>query len=63
MALMLFRAFLLLAVCVCSNAFAAVDKNNHVVLISLDGFPAWMWRDPVLTVVKLGGAVAGAPRR
>lgn len=35
-----------------STALAA-DKNHHVVLISLDGFPAWMWKDPSLPVPNL----------
>ena len=29
------------------------DKNQHVVLISIDGFPAWLWNDPSLMVPNL----------
>ncbi len=41
------------------------DKDRHVILISIDGFPAWMWRDPGLSVPNLRrlaaeGAVADA---
>ena len=32
---------------------AAIDKNQHVILISLDGFPAWMWNDESLQVPNL----------
>ena len=40
-------------------------KDRTVVLISIDGFPAWMWRDPTVPVPNLRrlareGAVAGA---
>lgn len=49
---MLFRP-LLLALALVAPAFAATDKNRHVVLISLDGFPAWMWKDASLPVPNL----------
>lgn len=29
------------------------DKDRHVILISLDGFPAWIWRDPNLAIPNL----------
>jgi len=29
------------------------NKDHHVILISLDGFPAWMWNDPSLQVPNL----------
>lgn len=40
-------------------------KDRTVILISIDGFPAWMWRDPALVVPNLrklarDGAVADA---
>lgn len=35
------------------TASAAVDKDQHVILISLDGFPAWMWNDESLMVPNL----------
>ncbi|MDB6117651.1 MAG: type phosphodiesterase/nucleotide pyrophosphatase [Verrucomicrobiaceae bacterium] len=46
-------------------ADAAPDKDRHVILISLDGFPAWIWRDPNLAIPNLRrlaaeGAVADA---
>ena len=45
-------------------AFAA-NPDRHVVLISIDGFPAYLWRDESIPVPHLrrlaaGGAVAGA---
>ena len=43
----------------------AVDKERHVILISIDGFPAWIWRNPDLAIPNLRrlaaeGAVADA---
>lgn len=32
---------------------SAIDKDQHVILISLDGFPAWMWKDESLMVPNL----------
>ena len=29
------------------------NKDHHVILISIDGFPAWMWNDPSLQVPNL----------
>ncbi len=29
------------------------NKDRHVILISIDGFPAWMWRNPELSVPNL----------
>jgi predicted AlkP superfamily pyrophosphatase or phosphodiesterase len=49
---MLRSLFLLLASLSCLSA-AGADANRHVILISLDGFPAWMWRDPALPVPNL----------
>ena len=46
------RFLFLLTFSFCTLATAA-DLNRHVVLISLDGFPAWMWRDPSLPVPNL----------
>ncbi len=53
-------AFLL----ICASASAA-NKDRHVVLISLDGFPAYLWRDetiplPNLRKLAADGAVADA---
>ncbi len=40
---------------------AAAEKGRHVVVISIDGFPAWLWRDPNLPVPNLRKlAAAGA---
>lgn len=36
-----------------TTALGAADKDQHVVLISLDGFPAWMWKDPSLAIPNL----------
>lgn len=30
-----------------------VSKDQHVILISIDGFPAWLWKDPALAVPNL----------
>ncbi len=47
------------------RAESTPDKDRHVILISLDGFPAWIWRDPNLAIPNLRrlaaeGAVADA---
>lgn len=39
--------------CVPVRSSAAPDKNQHVILISIDGFPAWMWNDESLQVPNL----------
>jgi predicted AlkP superfamily pyrophosphatase or phosphodiesterase len=31
----------------------AVEKDQHVILISIDGFPAWLWRDETVVVPNL----------
>lgn len=36
-----------------SHVGAAPAKDQHVILISLDGFPAWMWNDESLQVPNL----------
>lgn len=41
------------------------NRDHHVVLITLDGFPAYLWRDPMIPLPHLralaaGGAVADA---
>ncbi|HEY1084834.1 MAG TPA: alkaline phosphatase family protein [Prosthecobacter sp.] len=50
---MLFRPLLLACTLGLLSAASAANKENHVVLISLDGFPAWMWKDPSLPVPNL----------
>ncbi len=44
---------LLLAASLPSLAFAAPSKDRHVVLISVDGFPAYLWNDPTLQVPNI----------
>jgi predicted AlkP superfamily pyrophosphatase or phosphodiesterase len=39
--------------CFASCVAQAANKDQHVVLISLDGFPAWMWSDPALVAPNL----------
>ncbi len=44
-----------------SLAFGAAEKDRHVVVISLDGFPAYLWHEPDLPVPNLRKlAAAGA---
>jgi predicted AlkP superfamily pyrophosphatase or phosphodiesterase len=50
---------------ICAAAELVPAKDRTVLLISIDGFPQWMWRDPTLTVPTLRrlareGAVAEA---
>lgn len=43
-----------IAACVTTSALAqAPNKDHHVILISLDGFPAWQWKDEALQVPNL----------
>jgi predicted AlkP superfamily pyrophosphatase or phosphodiesterase len=62
----LLRSALLVAtIAVGASAFAAPAKDRHVVLISLDGFPAYMWRNerlplPNLRKLAAEGTVADA---
>lgn len=37
----------------------AAELDRHVILISIDGFPAWLWRDPSLPVPVLRKLAAG----
>lgn len=30
-----------------------ISKDQHVILISIDGFPAWLWKEPALAVPNL----------
>lgn len=50
---------------VIANAADIPAKDRTVILVSLDGFPAWMWKDPSLPVPNLRrlakeGAIAEA---
>ena len=50
---------------VCARAESETIKDRTVVLITIDGFPAWLWKDPTLPVPNLRrvakeGAVAEA---
>jgi predicted AlkP superfamily pyrophosphatase or phosphodiesterase len=47
------RLVLALALSISSLAAAAPDKDQHVILISIDGFPAWLWNDESLMVPNL----------
>src|SRR5213595_1744143 len=51
---------LFLALFVCASTALAADvgasvpaKDRIVVLISVDGFPAWIWKDPNLVIPNL----------
>ena len=50
-----FIAALLACACLISSGFAAEipPKERMVVLITIDGFPAWLWEDPTLPVPTL----------
>ncbi len=37
----------------CSKSSPTSSKDHHVILISIDGFPAWLWNDPSLQVPNL----------
>ncbi len=55
----------LLVVLTLASPLAAADPSRHVILISLDGFPAFMWRQAGVAVPNLRrlaaeGAAAGA---
>ncbi|MEO6739068.1 MAG: ectonucleotide pyrophosphatase/phosphodiesterase [Chthoniobacteraceae bacterium] len=60
----LFSAFLLLVSLVCTAPGDPIPaKDRIVILISIDGFPAWIWKDPNLVIPNLrklaaSGAVA-----
>ena len=47
------RLLFITAFFIASPAPAAPDKNHHVILISIDGFPAWLWNDESLMVPNL----------
>lgn len=52
-------AFLLLA-----GSLAAANRDHHVVLVSLDGFPAYLWKDETIPLPNLRRlAAAGAEAR
>ncbi len=53
---MKFSALLALGIVIVNGLTAcskSSSKEHHVILISLDGFPAWMWNDPSLQVPNL----------
>jgi predicted AlkP superfamily pyrophosphatase or phosphodiesterase len=55
-----FLCFLLLAG-LAGSLTAAPEKDRHVVVISIDGFPAWLWHQPDLPIPNLRKlAAAGA---
>jgi len=47
------RPFLLLLAFATLCAAEPAAKDRHVILISIDGFPAWLWKDPSLRVPNL----------
>lgn len=55
----------LLVACLLVSSLAAANKDRHVVLVTIDGFPARLWHDPslnlpVLRELAARGAVADA---
>ena len=49
----------------CSKTPSTDPKDQHVILISLDGFPAWLWNDESLQIPnlrKLAAEAKSAPR-
>jgi predicted AlkP superfamily pyrophosphatase or phosphodiesterase len=56
------RPFLTLALaCLCVTSLRAANRDRHVVLVSIDGFPANLWHDPTLPIPTLRAlAAAGA---
>jgi predicted AlkP superfamily pyrophosphatase or phosphodiesterase len=61
----MFYRYLLVAAFSCCMAVATSvgwaetpAKDRTVILISIDGFPAWMWRDPSLVMPNLKRAIA-----
>ncbi|MES2599104.1 MAG: alkaline phosphatase family protein, partial [Verrucomicrobiota bacterium] len=45
---------ILIAACLTASALAQTpNKDHHVILISIDGFPAWLWKDEALQVPNL----------
>lgn len=50
---MLWKPILLVLAFASSLSFAAPSKDQHVILISIDGFPAWLWNDESLMVPNL----------
>lgn len=43
----------LLLLLLCPFVVAAPQKDSHVVMISLDGFPAWLFKDESLMIPNL----------
>ncbi|HYD85772.1 MAG TPA: alkaline phosphatase family protein [Opitutus sp.] len=55
------KLWLLFAAFACATAACGAEKDRHVVVISLDGFPAYLWHRPDLPVPNLRRlAAAGA---
>lgn len=46
-------AFVLFLTCVVAPTLPAANKDHHVILVTIDGFPASIWRDPTLPVPTL----------
>jgi len=47
------RPLLALLALFSATAFAEPSKDRHVILVSIDGFPAYLWNDPTLQVPNL----------
>ncbi len=55
------RLLVLIFACVVAGPLAAANKDRHVVLVSIDGFPAYLWNDPNVPIPVLRGlATRGA---
>lgn len=50
---LVFIALLVVLAFEAAHATQPVSKDRHVILISIDGFPAWLWKDPALAVPNL----------
>jgi predicted AlkP superfamily pyrophosphatase or phosphodiesterase len=49
----IFATVFTFVLCFAAPAAPLQPKDRHIILISLDGFPAWLWRDPSLPAPNL----------
>src|SRR5688572_10550065 len=49
----LMRVLPLILACFLSASAHAANKDRHVVLVTIDGFPASLWHDPALPIPTL----------
>ena len=47
------RARWILSCLLLSAGLAAANRDHHVVLVSLDGFPAYLWKDQTIPLPNL----------